>query len=189
MSMPPLASVAQLAAYMQDTISSADPSALLYLDLASGMVRDYLQQDLTPTPDDVVLLDPIDGMCVLLPDLPVSDVSLVETLDQTAQTWSTVDPAMYTVARRTGIIAARPFTGVQWPADPESWRVTYSHGFAEVPDGIVGVVLGVAARAYATDPGIESERIGGYQVKYNIGGGFNDLEQKALNRYLVARVA
>jgi hypothetical protein len=188
MSLTPLAAVAQLAAYMKQTIPDADPAATLYLSISSGMVRDYLQQEITAHPDDVVLLDPI-GSSLFLPELPVTAVTLVETFDQDTQAWSTADPKTYTVSRRIGKIAPRPFTGVRWPSDPESWRVTYSHGLAVVPDGLLGVVLGVAARAYASEPGIDMERIGGYQVKYSVGGGFNDLEQKTLNRYVVARIA
>jgi hypothetical protein len=192
MPLTPLATVDQLAAYLQQPLPALDPSATLLLTIASAMVRDYLQQDITATANDVVLLDPIGGAYVLLPELPVTSVTLVETLDPSVvpSVWRTADPTTYMVSRRMGMIAATPSTGVAWGFIPESWRVTYSHGFAVVPDGLVGVVLGVAARTYSTPAGAEMERIGGYQVKYAMqADGFNPLEKAALARYVVARVA
>lgn len=185
----PLASVAQLGAYLKTTFASDDPAATIYLSIASGMVRDFLQQQITAVAADVALLDPIDGAYLMLPELPVTDVTLVETFDGTV--WATADPGTYTVSKRLGMIAARPGLGMQWPTAPESWRVTYSHGFAEVPDSLVGVTLGVASRGYASEPGVDLERIGGYQVKYASveADGFTPLELKALARYMVARIA
>jgi len=184
-----LATVNQLGAYLKQTFATDDPSAVLYLSIASGMVRDFLQQEITAVTDDVVLLDPIDGSFLLLPELPVTDVSLVETFDGT--TWTTADPTTYTVSKRLGMIAGKPDVGVTWPTDPETWRVTYDHGYATVPDAIVGVTLGVAARAYATEPGVDLERVGGYQVKYATveADGFSPIELKALGRYMTPRVA
>lgn len=189
MSDTPLATVGQLAAYMKETIAADDASALIYLQIASGLVRDYLQRELTAATADVVVLDPLDGAYIFLPELPISAVSLVEVFDHSTQTWSTAAAGTFTVSARLGIIAGRPGVGVCWPSDPGSWRVTYDHGFDDIPDGIVGVVLGVAARGYATDPGVESERIGGYNVKYSTDSDFSAIEQKALNRYLLPRVA
>jgi hypothetical protein len=186
--METLATPTQLGLYIQETIAENDPSALLYLDIASGMVRDYLQLILDPVTDDVVELDPIDGSYVFLPELPVTSVSLVETFDGSA--WSTVDSVNYTVSTRLGIIAGLPNQGIVWPSNPGTWRVTYSHGFAPLPSSILGVVLGVAGRAYSTPAGIDLERIGGYQVKYAMeADGFSAIEKKALARYVNPRIA
>lgn len=186
--MAPLATPTQLGFYLQETVAEDDPSALLYLDIASGMVRDYLQLILDPVADEVVALDPIDGSYVFLPELPVTSVSLLETFDGT--TWSTVDPANYTVSTRLGIIAGLPNQGVLWPSKPGTWRVTYSHGYATLPSSILGVVLGVAARAYSTPAGVDLERIGGYQAKYSMeADGFSPIEKKALARYVNPRIA
>jgi hypothetical protein len=181
-----LATVDQLASFMQLPLTSADPTATLLLQIASGMVRDDLKQQLDPVTDDIVELDPINGTTVRLPELPVTDVTLVEYLDSTVTpaVWTTADPSTYTVSRKTGFVTVKPWTGVCWPTDPESWRVTYSHGFAELPDSLLGVVLGVAARAYSSPASIELERLGGYQVKYAVEAeGFSALELKTLNRY------
>lgn len=189
MSTTPLAMPQDLAAYLGQPLASDDASALLLLSIASGMVRDELQQDITQTVGDVVLFDPVGpAPFVFLPEMPVTAVTLVETFD--GSTWSIADPKTYTVSKRLGIIAGRPWTGTQWPCDPESWRVTYTHGFEAPPDTIVGVVLGVAARQWNSEDGVDSEKIGGYQVKYAMDSeGFTPLELKVLARYRVPRIA
>lgn len=187
-----LASVQQLAAYLQQPLEDTDASALLYLQIASGMICDYLEQQLVLVADDAYVADPINGAYVFLPELPVGAVSLVETYDDTVTpgVWSTADPSTYTVSTALGIVAGKPCYGVQWPTDPGTWRVTYTHGFSVIPDALMGVACGVAARAYVTQDGIDSERIGGYQVKYDIqADGFSPIELKALGRYIVPRVA
>ena len=185
--MAALATPAQLAAFMQQPLADSDASALLMLDIASGMVRDYLQLTLDFVTNDVALIDPLNGQYALLPETPVLTVSLLETFDGTV--WTTAAPANYTVSKRLGMIAAVPSTGVQWPYAPETWRVTYTHGFATVPMSIVGAVLGAAARAYASPAGVDSERIGGYQVKYGMeAAGFSAIEQKAMGRYMNPRI-
>lgn len=188
--MDALATPEQLGFFLQSDISNADQAAALMLQIASGMVRDYLQQTISSVTDEVVVLDPIDGAYVLLPELPISGVSLVETTSDNGVTWSTSLNTYYTVSTRQGIISAVPNCGVGYPSAPGTWRVTYSHGYAIIPDGIVGVVLGVAARAYSSPAGVDSERIGGYQVKYSmLADGFSVLEKATLNRYMVPRVA
>jgi hypothetical protein len=183
-----LATVDQLAAYLQQPITAGDPAATLMLQIASGAVRDELQQDLDYVAHDVQILDPINGWTIVLPQMPVTDVTLVEYLDAN-QVWTTADPALYTVSLRTGIIQAMSYTGIPWPAVPASWRVTYSHGYNPIPDGLVGVCLGVAARTYSTPAGTESEKIGGYNVKYAIhADGFSPVELKILSRYRLGRV-
>lgn len=191
MELPPIAVVEQLAAYLQQPLAAADPSATLMLQIASAMVRDELQQDLTFTAGDVAIVDPINGAWVFLPQMPVSAVTAVEYLDtsQSPAAWVVADPSLYSVSLRLGVISALPNTGVRWPQTPGSWRVTYDHGYETIPDGLVGVCLGVAARTYSTPAGAELERIGGYQVKYAMqADGFNPLEKAVLNRYRLGRV-
>ena len=189
-----LATPAQLGSFLKETIDPADVSALLILDIASGMVRDHLELNgyaLDAVVADVVLTDPVagNGFTLFLDGLPVTAVTLVETFDGTV--WTTADPTTYSVSKRTGVITALPWKGVTWPALPETWRVTYNHGFAVVPMSIVGVVLGVAAREWS-NPGsvVDMERIGGYQVKLHMEAtGYTPLEEKALARYVNPRIA
>lgn len=177
-----------LGLYLKQTLANDDATALLYLDAASDVVRDYLQQQIDYVADDVVTLDPEPDGTVFLPELPVVSVSKVEVLG--ADGWSVADPLTYTVSTRTGVISALPTYGTLWPRGAGSWRITYTHGFANVPGSLKAVALGVAARAFSSPAGVDSERIGGYQVKYAIeSAGFSPIELAALNRYRVARVA
>ena len=190
--MAPLATPAQLGAFLQQPLADGDLTALLMLDIASGMVRDYLNAQLDAVTGDVAVLDPVDGQYIFLPELPVNSVTLVETYDDTVTpaVWTTADPTTYFVSTRMGVIAAKPSTGVAWPSAPGTWRVTYSHGYATVPMTIVGTVLGAAARAYSSPAGVDMERIGGYQVKYSMEtGGFTASEKRALDRYVNPRIA
>src|ERR1035437_4490983 len=144
--MIPLAIPSDLGAFLRETIDPADPSALLILDIASGMVGDRLEMNgyaLDAVAADVVLLHPVNGATLFLDGMPVTGVSLLETFDGTV--WTTSDPATYSVSKRTGIITALPYTGMRWPYLPETWRVTYDHGFTVLPSGRLVVVLGGAA--------------------------------------------
>ena len=186
--MAALATPAQLGAFMQQPFADTDATALLLLDIASGMARDYLHANLDAVTADVTLLDPINGSYLLLPELPVTAVTLVEVFDGTI--WTTADPITYSVSLRLGMVAAKPGLGIVWPKGPGTWRITYSHGFAVIPQTIVGVVLGAAARAYASPNGVDMERIGSYQVKYSMdAGGFTSSEQRALAHYIQPRIA
>ncbi|MFJ4166292.1 hypothetical protein ACIPY5_12110 [Microbacterium sp. NPDC089698] len=180
----PLATVGDLAAFLQEQIPPDDPSALLYLRLASGQVRDYLGQHLTKVDDDAVELDPYESRVVFLPELPIVSVSQVETLSDGV--WTVRDPAEYTVSKRTGRI--RVLTG-GWPCSDGSWRVTYTHGLDVIPDGIVSVVLSVAGDGYSTPVGVDNERIGQRSIKYTARAReFSDVELAALDSHRLGRI-
>ena len=187
--MTSLAVPSDLSTFLQETFDAEDTlTATLLLDIASGMVRDHLKiGDLNAVAADVVELDPINGV-VFLPSLPVTAVSLVETFDGTA--WSTAAASTYRVSKRLGIIFGLPGLGVRWPAGPETWRVTYDHGFTVIPSTIKGVVLGVAARERSTPTGLAAETFGPHSVRYQMqADGFTDIERKALANYVNPNIA
>lgn len=179
----PLATVAQLAAYVQEDIADDDAQAALSLQIASGTVRSYLGYDITRSTATEVC-DPINGSFVVLSQLPVTDVQQLEYLDDDG-TWVVADGSTYTTSIRQGILAGKPGVGIRWPVTPGSWRVSYGYGYDIVPDAIVGVVLGVAARQWATPVGVESERVGSYNVRYadKHDDAFTPIEQLALRPY------
>lgn len=188
--MADLATVADLNNFSQLALDPADPSAAYLLKVASGMIRRYLEQDITAKAADVEYADPVNGQMVFLKQLPVTAVSLVETSTDGGVTWSTVLPANYTVSKRTGVVAAKPWTGINWGTDPESWRVTYDHGYATVPDELNGVCCSIASRFYATPVGIDMERTGQRQVKYSLeSAGFTGAEAMVLSSFRNPRLA
>lgn len=189
----PLAEPADLGRFLGETIPDTDTRALLLLDLASGQVRTYLGHPVIEV-TETVELDPLPGACVLLPAAPVTAVHEVATAGPAG--WLARDPADYAVSKATGMIRGRSTGRIdlgyrgQWPTDPGSWRVTYSHGYPTVPSTVLGVVLAVAARLWVTPQGVDSERVGDYQVKYTAAGGvFTTVEQAALDRYRLLGVA
>lgn len=188
--LPALATVQELANFAQITIPDADPVATFLLQVASGMIRARLEQAVTLVTDDIEYLDPVNGSFASLSQSPVIAVSKVEITDDDGTTWATVPPTDYRASKRLGTLTAKPWTPTRWPADEESWRVTYTHGFATVPDELKGVCTGLAARYYSTPIAVELERIGQRQVKYAIESeGFSALESMALAVFRLPRSA
>jgi hypothetical protein len=185
-----LATVQELAAFAQQSIASNDATAVFLLKVASGMIRRELDQTITLVEGDVEYVDPVGGVLAALRELPVLSVSKVEVSSDGGSTWSVAPPSSYKVSRRTGTISARPGSTVRWPTDEESWRVTYSHGYAAVPPELAGVCWGLAARYYSTPLAVDMERVGQRQVKYNIEAeGFSALESMVLSAFRPARSA
>lgn len=187
--MDSLATVAQLADFSQQPIDDADTSAVFLLSVASGMIRSHLGQTITQVTDDVEYLDPVNGAFASLAQTPVTVVSKVEVTRDGGLSWVEAPVGSYSVSRRKGTITAKA-GAFRWPWDEESWRVTYTHGFEEVPDEIIGVCCGLAARYYSTPIAVDMERVGQRQVKYAIeADGFSALESMALSAYRFARFA
>lgn len=187
-----LATVAQLSNYLQASpaLQPNDPTATQIITMVSGMIRSYLDQQITAVVGDVELCDPHSRM-VFLRELPVTAVTKVEVYDVFSNTWKLADPTTYTVSLRRGTIKTNPIMplGFYWPTDDETWRVTYNHGYTTIPDDLTGVCCSVSARIYNIPIGIDAERIGGRQVKYALtADSFNPIEMGVLSRYKMMRV-
>lgn len=183
---PPLATVADLAAFLREDYADDDASANLALEVASDAVRSYLGYDVTQNAATVTL-DPVNGSFIVLPEHPVVQVSLAEILQDGV--WVSLTPDQYTVSRRLGIIAGLPGLGISWPATPESWRITYTYGYDPVPDALRGVVLGVAARWLSNPAGLKTERLGGYISTFSPEAGFTPMETHILRRFALPVIA
>ena len=184
----PLATPAQLGAFLQQAIANTDATALQLLAQASAIIRKYLDQTVTPVSADLEYVTPLSGK-VFLSQSPVIAVSKVETFDWRSGTWATADSSTYRVSLKRGTVTPLPTFG-PYPCDEDSWRITYDHGFTEIPDDLSGVCVTVAARFYATPAGIDMERTGQRQVKYSLTtDDFNDLEKVVLDGIRIPRVA
>lgn len=161
--MTSLASVPQLQARLTTDIVDME-RALALLDDASAVVRGYTGQDFTQaTTTDRVQ---VKRGWVKLPQRPVTAVSaVVDTNDNTILfEWLSGDR-----------VQIQPnldeFSNVPWQGGLKWVDVTYTHGYATVPDEIVAVVCQIAGRALGTSPdaaALTSEGIGSYQ--YATGG-------------------
>jgi hypothetical protein len=192
MPLPPLAQVSDVEARLNRELSDAElvRIASLLAD-ASAAVRARAGQVFTVVEDDEVTLTRTGGR-LILPQRPVTEVASVE--DPSGNTvlhnWTTGDDWVDVAAN-----VPDSFAWVPWRGGIQRYTVTYTHGYVEIPDDIVGVVCQIAARALgrpADQAGITQENIDGYG--YSIGsaaasGGFGmlDAEREVCDRYRRAR--
>lgn len=147
---------------LADLLGAAPPAdqAALARDLAQGLVRDYLRQEVTQATWEVSL--PVDsdryGLVVRLPQRPVTDVTSVRidgvALAQGSEwTWDGVSPLVR--------LAWTPGSPSSVPA-PLRATVSYDSGWETVPEHVRAVALGVAARIVDNPTGLRSESVDDY---------------------------
>lgn len=148
------ATPADLAAYLQrDAFTGSDlTSAQLALDIASAVVRERTGQDFT-VGTDTITLDTYGDEDVLLPQLPVTDVALVTTRNR-GETATTARAVNTDYEVRGGRLR---WVGIgAWPYEV---TVTYTHGYAEIPDDVKGATLAVAAEIHANPEGLSQSAL------------------------------
>lgn len=160
--------VDDLEAFLQVIIADDNVSALAAIAAASAAIQNYCRQVLAEVEDDALTLTvPAYRRTVLLPEQPVTAVaSVVE--DGTTLTVGTD----YQWAR-SGLLTR---IGRPWASGWQGVVVTYTHGYATIPDDLKSVCIQAAARAYraglgsavtAGVPGIQSEQAeGDYSVTF-----------------------
>lgn len=182
----------QLAGQLQQDVDTY--SALQTLAIATGTIKAVTGQMIEQVTGDVVELTVTrSGDGVILPELPVTDVTLVEYLQNTpGAAWATSPAAAYEWDE-TGVVDLLTGQGVTWPyLNPprrRRVRVTYDHGYPIIPDEIVGICLRMAAQAYVVPPGVTLESIGGYQVRYELASVVDPGTNAILDRYRLPKVA
>jgi hypothetical protein len=150
------ATAAELASYLQITEIDTFTAELL-LDAASAAIRSVTGQTVDAVTDDVVLLPAPRGAYLTLPQRPADEPTLIRIGGVAVTDWSadvSDDPRYPTVLYRPG----------GW----ESWdtvtgavrrvEVTYTHGYAVIPDDIKALCLEVAARGYRNPAGLRSQQ-------------------------------
>lgn len=187
-----------LATYMTGT--TVDPGqATLVLQLVSDEIDGYLGRSLTQqTYTDLLLDGPVPGSSTLvLPGYPVASIDALSVM-QTLGVWTDLTSGADYLWSTNGIVtridscytpdsAVAPF----WPRYPQSIRTTLTAGYApdDMPGTVRAVCLSAGARIMANPAGLQSERIGSYEVRYgsatqDAAGGvkFNSIEDLALSR-------
>jgi phage gpG-like protein len=145
--MNPLCTVQDLSALIQVTVAVDDAPALAAIAAASAAIRGYCHQALSLVTGDHVVLSPACGR-VLLPELPVVAVSAVSLAG------TVLDPAAYGFEAATGELlrfdplATPPPWPIWWDSGFRNVAVTYTHGYATLPDDLVNVCARVASRQY-----------------------------------------
>lgn len=193
MALPPLATVAELEAALQRSVDSTQ--ADLALRRASARVRRYTMQDITFVADETVEL--AGGERVLrLPQYPLvvdasHSLTVVEVADFSGVEWTAIEDRDYSrlgneLTRGYPWQAPTRLMGWPWNRAQGVWaskvRVTYSHGYEDVPDDILDVVLDLATMNLSNPENLRSVAIDDYSRTFaseTIGGARLSREHKA----------
>lgn len=144
------AAPADLAAYLQREPFAAGAettSAQLALDIATSVVVARTGQTFTAVTGDTVILD-AHGEDVFLPQRPVTAVTAVTTRER---------GSMVTTTRTLNVDYEVRGDRLRWVGVgywPYEVTVTYSHGYAAIPDDVKGATLAVAAEIFDNPEGL-----------------------------------
>jgi hypothetical protein len=182
---------ARLGRYLTDV--EATRAGALLTD-ASAMVRAYTGQDFTTATDQATLRG--QGGTIRLPQRPVTAVTSVIAIggdgapDVTVIDWIWDGLDQIRVGEGSFVIN---LPAVWWDDDgyPGTYRVTYTHGYADVPADVVAVVCGMVLRTLTAPTmagGVRSETIGPYSYQLDVAGTgvavmMSQADRDALKRY------
>lgn len=173
------ATVADIEAFLQITITGdavKESAAAQALEWASEVIRLYCRQKIDEVFDDVLTLDSSGGTRLFLPELPVLSVEAVVEDGEALTIDDDYKLGQWGILHRIG---------ANWATGIQIITITYSHGWYDIPDGIVAVCTRAASRAYQSGlksassdgvPGIASKSLGDFSVSFQseAGGGVGE---------------
>jgi hypothetical protein len=190
-----LATIEDLEARLGRDLTTEEASrADALLQDVSALVCSYAGQDFTVAEDDTAVVRGLSGT-IRLPQRPVTAVSSVVAIGGEGLpdvplvdwVWDGID----TIRIGEGSFVVN-LPAVWWDEDgyPGTYRVTYSHGYAQVPADVLAVICGVVTRVFGNPQGYRSETVGSYSVSYTtpgpgetMGAGLTRYDQSVLDRY------
>ena len=200
--LPSLASIADVEAITGASIDPADqPRVERLLAMASAAIRGWTHQTLSFVRDHEVTVPSSGTELLMLAELPVQDVTSIETLFGLDWWWAdeselihSTDPSGWNDWGRFSWDAAgrlRRLDGRRWGLPNDPVTVTYSHGWKEIPADIIAVcaakVGNAVASAEVNPEGLRSVTIGDYTRAFAdpsaSTGVLNDGEKAILARY------
>lgn len=159
--------------FLQVHIVGADKiaSANAAIEWATEAIRNWCHQVIERVTNDVITLDCAGGYRLFLPELPVISVGAVVE-----------DGDVLTVADdyKLGQHGILYRVDDDWAAGVQIVQVTYTHGYAVIPDDLVAVCARAASRAYQAGlaaaavggvAGVSSMQLGDYSVSLGTGAG------------------
>lgn len=168
---------------------------------ATVAIQNYCQQRIELVTDETITLDCSGGLWLLLPELPVVDVTSVveDSVALVAGADEDYQLGQHGVLHRVG---------AYWTEGVQIIEVVYSHGYAVIPEDVVAVCTRAAARRYqaglrsaeaAGVPGVAATSLGDYSVTFTTEGAEGWLgasgarmllesEKDVLARYRVVRI-
>lgn len=173
--MDPLASLTDLSDRLGRPLTAAEEArAQALLVDASAKVRSYTRQNFTRTDNETVIVRAQQGE-IRLPQRPVIDVTAVVAIGAggapdipvVGWQWDGLD-IIRTMTDSPAINLPELWYEDEAEAYPGTYRVTYSHGNAQVPDVVVAVVARMALRTLTAPTlagGVTGETIGPYSYR------------------------
>lgn len=165
-------------------LDAYDDRATRALEDASAFIRGYTGQQIVEVTEDEVELVGNWTNELQLPQLPVTNVEDVTVRYGGSETFYDRTTG-YTWERRGRLITG----GGYWGGSQGIVRLTYDHGYAEVPAEIEAICLAIAARFYRNPSAFTSETIGRYSYTYGDAAGaagLSEFEASILRNYRIA---
>jgi len=198
--------VDDLAQYANVTFDDgASAAAAVVLELLKAQAQAEARSRIEEVADDEVVLRGTWDYELRLPERPVTAVSSVSFVRQNAPPyvvpvyWWTPHGSLFRGRQLQWplLSAAEPPVDAPWGPGYLDWlgpealvKVTYTHGYAEIPADVRAVILQAARRTLANPDAVEGERVGSYEVTYarRLDPGrsvheFTDAELRILHRY------
>ncbi|MFJ8583623.1 mobile element protein [Streptomyces sp. NPDC093595] len=151
----PLADPAELAVWLG--VPETDTKLVAALNAASRRFRGAVRHPVTLVAGDTVTLDGPGAYTVLLPAAPVVAVASVVLDGTTLVAGTDYEWSQDGYLRRLS---------TPWPAALRCLTVTYTHGYAQIPDDIQEVVIDQARAIYAVQPGVQQKTVGSQSVTF-----------------------
>lgn len=173
--MDPLADLSDISDRLGRPLTEAEETrAQALLVDASAKVRSYTKQNFTRTDNETVVVRAQQGE-IRLPQRPVIDVTSVVAigaggapdLPVAGWQWDGLD-TVRAVTDSPAINMPELWHEEDVEAYPGTYRVTYSHGDAQVPDVVVGIVARMVLRTLTAPSlagGVTGETIGPYSYR------------------------
>lgn len=174
----PLATVTDIENRLGRTLDASESARATALIGDAGVkVRNYTRQDFDHVIGDEVTLRPVADV-LRLPQRPVLNVTQVASVGPDGQVvsvltgwaWDGSDKVRITGHGIAGILD--PWW--PWSGGPSSFRVTYDHGYPDIPEVVVAVVCSMVIRVFESPSAAEGmigERIGTYSYQMQQGSG------------------
>jgi hypothetical protein len=206
-----LASLEDFAAARGVAYDPTDLQALIALEGSSGTVRAYCNRDFTYDEEDEIIVYPRGTVGLVLPEIPVYDVSAV-TLIASDSTETDLVLGDWYVDGDSGILYRVSSTGIypwhwgwyEYPVPAARVQVTYSHGYVmpgedaiegveDLPPELSLAAMSMASRNVMTTASggqaVRTKTVGSFSVTYGDQSttvdeyGFTAAERQVLDRY------
>lgn len=159
--------VADVANFLQIEIEADDASCLRAIEEATAAIKNYCHQEIELVSNETITLDSVGGTKIFLPELPVQSVAEVVEDDEVLTVTDDYKLGQWGILHRIDDV---------WASGIQIIEITYTHGYATLPDDVVAVCVRAASRAYqmglktaATEgvAGIQSLSLGDYAITYS----------------------